>query len=171
MSEVSFLPPFISARGMLKPLCVLLVITAAVSWTSVGVDWALLSLADEVRSGLEVSRGDRLAHTKTADLLGNIQLACVLLTGGLFMAWLYQVRVNARALGCRRLRWRREWTIVGFLIPFLNALRPYQVMREVWKASDPDTADPLEWRKQRVPHILTLWWIAFVAFGGSPSVS
>ena len=56
MSDVSFLPPFISTRTHARVLGWLLIVTAAVSWTAVGADWALLHLADEVRSGYEVTR-------------------------------------------------------------------------------------------------------------------
>ncbi len=164
MSEVSFLPPFISARTHMKVLGCLLMLTAAVCWTAVGVDWALLHLADEVRAGHEVTRADRLAHTRTASALASAQWVCSAITGGLFLAWLYQCRVNVRALGARKLRWRREWTLLAFLVPVLNVLRPYQVVREVWQASDPSVGDPLGWQRVRVPSLLSWWWATFLIF-------
>ena len=164
MSNVSFLPPFISTRPHTKALCAFLVVTAAVSWTAVGVDWALLHLGDSIREGYQVSRADRLAHTRTAGALGTAQWVSTVMTGGLFLAWLYQCRVNVRALGARKLRWRREWTLMAFFIPIINALRPYQVVREVWQASDPSSRDPLAWQRVRVPPLLSCWWGSFVAF-------
>ena len=164
MHEVSFLPPFISTRSQVKVLGWLLIVTAGVSWTAVGVDWALLHLADEVRAGFEVTRAERLAHTRTASALSAAQWICTLITGGLFLAWLYQCRVNVRALGARSLRWRREWTLIAFFIPILNALRPYQVVREVWQASDPSSGDPVGWQRVQVPSLLSWWWGSFVVF-------
>jgi hypothetical protein len=164
MSDVSFLPPFISTRTHTKVLGGLLIVTAAVSWTAVGVDWALLHLADEIGAGYEVSRADRLAHTRAASALATAQWICALFTGSLFLAWLYQCRVNVRALGARKLRWRREWTLMAFFVPVINALRPYQVVREVWQASDPSNGDPVGWQKVQVPRLLTCWWVTFLAF-------
>jgi hypothetical protein len=69
-----------------------------------------------------------------------------------------------RALGVRRLAYRREWTILGFLVPFLNAFRPYQVVREIWQASDPSTGDPMAWKRVTAPRLLAAWWALFVAY-------
>jgi hypothetical protein len=53
---------------------------------------------------------------------------------------------------------------MAFFVPVINALRPYQVVREVWQASDPSNGDPVGWQKVQVPRLLTCWWITFVAF-------
>ena len=164
MNRVSFLPPYISLEPLAAVLGVLLILTAAASWTSVGVDWALLDLAGEVRSGAEVTRGERLAHERVASIANGVQLACTLLTAVLFLTWLYQARVNVRALGARKLRWRREWTVLSFLIPVLNVVRPYQVIREVWQASDPRSLEPLGWQRLWVPPLVTRWWLCLLVF-------
>ena len=59
-----------------------------------------------------------------------------------------------RAMGLRRLRWGRHWVVSGFLVPGLNLVRPYQVMREVWQGSHPDNLDPFNWRAVPVPPLL-----------------
>jgi hypothetical protein len=81
-----------------------------------------------------------------------------------FMTWLYRCRANLRAFGTRHLRYRRYWAIFGFLIPVVNLVRPYQVIREVWQASDPSTASPLDWKTVKPPLLLRAWWVTFVAF-------
>ena len=79
-----------------------------------------------------------------------------------FLAWLFRLRVNVRALGVRKLDFARHWSVLGFLVPALNFVRPYQVMAEVWRASDPSVLDPFEWKSVEPPRILTLWWGTFV---------
>jgi len=71
----------------------------------------------------------------------------------------------------RRLAYGREWTFLAFLVPALNALRPYQVVREIWKASDPSTGDPLAWKSVPTPPLLALWWALFVAYFAFESLS
>jgi hypothetical protein len=92
------------------------------------------------------------------------QIACGLVTAVGFLVWLHRARVNVRALGVRRLRFRREWTVLGFLIPGLNLVRPFQVVQEIWQASDPSVGDPIAWKKVRTPPLLVLWWAAFVGY-------
>jgi hypothetical protein len=96
--------------------------------------------------------------------VGTLQLAVLAVTGLAFLVWLHRARVNVRALGVRRLAYGREWTVLGFLIPFLNVFRPYQVVREIWRASDPSTGDPLAWKRVRAPGRLAVWWGLFVAY-------
>jgi hypothetical protein len=157
----SLLPPFVPTRRSVRWLGALFVLSAAVSWVAVGYDFAELRLAT---AGRKVVPEIRLAHSVTGDWVGWAQLVCLMVTGGSFLAWLHRVRVNVRAFGVRRLRYGREWTFLGFLIPALNALRPYQVVREIWKASDPVTGDPLGWKTVPTPPLLALWWGLFVAY-------
>lgn len=157
----SLLPPYITTRKSRRWLCGLFVLSAAVSWVAVGYDFSELRLAT---SGHKVVPTERLALVKTGQIVSMAQLACLVFTGIMFLAWLHRVRVNVRALGVRRLAYSRQWTVLGFLVPALNALRPYQVVREIWKASDPSTGDPLGWKSVPTPPLLALWWWLFVAY-------
>jgi hypothetical protein len=160
----SLLPPYIPTRGISRLLCIVFLFTAAVSWIAVGYDFAEIRLAEVVRSGASIEPAERLAHSATGHWIGVFQIFCFAVTGLLFISWLHRARVNIRALGMRRMQYRREWTIVGFLIPVLNALRPYQVVREIWQASDPRSGDPMEWKYIEAPITLPLWWLCFVAY-------
>jgi hypothetical protein len=157
----SLLPPYIPTKRSVQVLGMLFVLSAAVSWVAVGYDFSELRLST---SGHKVVPEVRLAHTRTGTIVSTAQLACLTVTGFAFLSWLHRVRVNVRALGVRRLRYGREWTFLGFLIPALNALRPYQVIQEIWQASDPSTGDPVGWRSVPTPPLLALWWSLFVAY-------
>jgi hypothetical protein len=162
MSEhESLLPPYVPTRRSVRVLGAMFVVSAAVSWVAVGYDFSELRLAT---SGHRMVPEIRLAHTWTGRLVSVAQLLCLTLTGVTFLVWLHRVRVNVRALGVRRLAYGREWTLLGFLVPALNALRPYQVVREIWKASDPSTGDPIGWKSVSTPPLLALWWGLFVAY-------
>jgi len=43
-------------------------------------------------------------------------------------------------------------------------VRPYQVTREVWQASDPSTTDPFDWKEIATPRLIRAWWGTFIAF-------
>ena len=74
-------------------------------------------------------------------------------------------RVNVRALGVRRPSFGREWATLAFLVPVLNTFRPYQVVREIWQASDPEGRDAFNWRSLPVSRLLPAWWVLFVGWG------
>ena len=83
-----------------------------------------------------------------------MQLVVFGLTALAFLAWLYRLRVNLRALGVRKPDFARYWSVLGFLIPAVNFVLPYQVMAEVWRASDPSVLDRFEWKRVEPPRIL-----------------
>ena len=91
-----------------------------------------------------------------------IQFGVYAVTAVCFLAWLYRLRINVRAFGMRKLEFARHWSVLGFLIPMLNAVRPYQVMAEIWRASDPAVLDPFEWKALEPPPLLAFWWATFV---------
>lgn len=157
----SLLPPYVPTRKSVRWLGALFVLSAAVSWIAVGYDFAALRLST---SGHPVVPQERIAHSLFGEWIGTAQLVCLATTGVTFLIWLHRVRVNVRSFGVRRLAYGREWTVLGFIVPALNALRPYQVVREIWKASDPSTGDPLGWKSVATPPLLALWWGLFVAY-------
>jgi hypothetical protein len=161
--SASLFSHFVSTRGTFRWLSILIVASAAVAWTAVGFDIAEIRMLGRLGMGL-VTPNDRAAHLLVREIVLIAQLTMLILTAIAFMTWLYRCRANLRAFGTRRLRYSRNWAIVGFLIPVLNLVRPYQVTREVWQASDPSATDPFEWTTIRPPRLFRAWWATFVAF-------
>jgi hypothetical protein len=164
--RVSFLPPYISPRPLARLTIVLLLAAAGAASVSVGVDLSELALVSGARGGTEVSPEERWSQYTANAWIGWLELALFAAAAAAFLAWLFQARVNLRALGVRRLRFTRMWSVVGFLVPVLNLVRPYQVIQEVWQASDPASADAFNWKSVQVPRLLRSWWIAALACAG-----
>jgi Domain of unknown function (DUF4328) len=162
--QLGMLPSYISTREASQVLAVLFLFTAAVSWLAVGYDFAEIRLTSSVFQGIAVEPAERLAHSATGAWVSMFQIVCFAMTGLAFVGWLYRARVNIRAMGMRRMQYRREWVIFGFLVPVLNLLRPYQVVCEVWKASDPSALDPMGWKEVRTPPLLKAWWLSFLVY-------
>ncbi|MGH0030869.1 MAG: DUF4328 domain-containing protein [Myxococcota bacterium] len=160
----SLLPPFVPTRRSVRALGVLFMISAAISWTAVGYDFSEIRLGLVGDEGTAVQAVTRLAYDTIGSWMWTAQLTILAITAASFLTWLHRVRVNVRALGARRLSYRREWTILGFLVPVLNFLRPYQVVKEIWQASDPSTGDPMAWKVVAAPRRIAVWWGLFVAY-------
>jgi hypothetical protein len=50
------------------------------------------------------------------------------------------------------------------LVPFLNLVRPKQIMNDLWRATDPELPVPsgVAWKQVRVPVLVHAWWLLFL---------
>ncbi len=62
-----------------------------------------------------------------------------------------------------------SWAALGYVIPIGNLWFPYQVMREIDEASDPDALNPGLGARRSVPPLRT-WWALWVTMGISSRV-
>jgi uncharacterized membrane protein len=154
---------FVSTRGTFRWLLRLVIFSSATAWVVVGFNIAQIRLLTRQEMGLATAV-EKAAHGVTGEVLGKIQMVLLAATFIAFVTWLYRARANLRAFGTRRLRYPRNWTIFGFLIPVLNLVRPYQVIREVWQASDPSATRPTDWKTVKPSPLLQAWWGAVVVF-------
>jgi len=162
--NVSFRPPFIPLHTPARWATVLLIATLAMAWVAVGVDLAELRLLLRATSGSHVALETREAQLTTNEILLWIQGTLFVATAVAFLAWLFQARANLRAFGVRRLSYSRGWVVWGFFVPLVNLFRPYQVIREVWQGSDPQSHDDFSWRSLPVSKLLPAWWVLFVGW-------
>jgi hypothetical protein len=96
--------------------------------------------------------------------------AVVLLVGlGFLIAWTSRAYRNLPALGARDLRFTTGWAVGGWFVPFLNFVRPKQILDDVWRVSCPE-GDVEDWHRRRVSPLLHLWWGLWVV-GGLLSLS
>ncbi len=82
-----------------------------------------------------------------------------------FMRWFHRAYSNLARVADAPTRYPSWWAVWGFLIPFLNLIRPQQLMREIWDtstgvwASTPERVAGLRQPADRV----NLWWGCFIA--------
>lgn len=75
--------------------------------------------------------------------------------------WIYRAAWNGRGFaGAPQLDFTPGWSVGWYFIPFANLWKPYQAMKEIWRASArPDKIDAAD-----VPGWLPLWWFLWLAF-------
>ena len=71
------------------------------------------------------------------NLIGYLQVLIYLPTGIMFIIWFRRAYQNLVAWGTEGLRFGAGWTVGGWLVPFLNLVRPKQIMNDLWRATDP----------------------------------
>jgi hypothetical protein len=108
-----------------------------------------------------------------------VQLIIFISTAILFLIWIHRAHRNLPALGARNLKYSPKWAVWGFFVPILFFYRPFQVVREIWKASDPRLGE-YSWQRWPTPSLIQWWWAlhlivmisgsAFTTDGGTISV-
>jgi hypothetical protein len=154
-----------SPAGQAKWVIVWLVIVLVCVAASIVVDAAYLGqvyrwLADE-----NLVTGDEVAVIEKVELASWwVTNLATFATGVQFLHWMWRVRRNLDALGVRKLRWAKWWAIGAWLVPVLSLWRPFQVLREIWNASDPERGPthPRGWEYDDVPPVMGWWWTLWV---------
>ncbi|HKZ05971.1 MAG TPA: DUF4328 domain-containing protein [Methylomirabilota bacterium] len=77
-----------------------------------------------------------------------------------FLAWMHRAYRNLPALGASRLGYSPRWAVGAFLVPVLNLVHPYHVVRELWRESHVDPADV---GTSLSASLIRWWWVLFVA--------
>lgn len=115
------------------------------------------ALAGEVDPALAYS--DYLDVIDLAHDLDNAFLGLTAIAGVLFVAWLWRARRNAEWLCVGRHTRSRGWVIGAWICPIVNLWFPYQVVRDVWRGSNPrnrETWDELRHLRER--SVIGWWW-------------
>ena len=116
---------------------------------------ALLSVAELAAASLPPVSFQQV--TAGVDVL---QALLLLVTGICFLVWTYRLSRNTRAFGVAGLQFTPAWAVGYFFVPVVSLYRPYQIFREIWRASDPGPTprSGLAWQNIRPPALLGFWW-------------
>ena len=153
---------FVSARVVTVFVTILLVITIFIDIATIMPDMSLLDLSFRVMEGKAVTQVEvERINSKIIDSSKGLRNVYIF-TGVVFFIWIYRVYGNLPALGARYLRFTPGWAVGWFFIPFMNLFRPYQVVQEIWKASNPFYADDHSWKTTRSSPLIRWWWILFL---------
>jgi len=119
-----------------------------------------------------ISEADAAANDSRQQWIAILQTVLLVGTAIVFLVWVHRSYRNLTALGARELKFTPGRAVAGFLIPFVNVVRPPQVMREIWHASDPSglerdlSADgPALRHELAMPPLVIAWWTLFVLDG------
>lgn len=75
--------------------------------------------------------------------------------------WVYRANKNARIFGAADLKHSPGWAVGWTFIPLANAIKPFSIMHEIWKAS----TNPDDWKNQSASTLVGWSWV-FMFLGG-----
>lgn len=95
---------------------------------------------------------------------GVLQMLVYLTTAILFLVWLYRASSNLAPLGATSQTISPGWAVGWWFIPFMNLVRPYQAVREIWQLSEPprDAAATAPPAARRGAAWLGWWWAGWL---------
>jgi hypothetical protein len=112
----------------------------------------------ELLSRDSFSEAEGQANDLREQIIGLFQLGLYLFTAVIFGYWIVRANKNVRALGADGLRITPGWALGYYFVPILNLWRPYQAMKDLWRASH----NPASWTSAAAGSILPAWWTLWV---------
>jgi len=122
--------------------------------------WSEIQLIETVASGGYITEAEAEANDSRQAILGGIYTLVFFATAIIFLRWTYLANKNARALGASDMQHSPGWSVAWYFIPILCFWKPYQALKEIFKASHPDYLD--DWNKAPRPSIMPLWWALWI---------
>jgi hypothetical protein len=126
---------------------------------SLGAIMAAVSLLSslmqaELLSRSSFTQAEGYSNDIREQTISLLNLPLYLFTVITFGRWIVRANKNVWALGAHGLRMTPGWAVGYFFIPFLNLWRPYQAMKDLWRASH----SPSSWSPTAAGSILPAWW-------------
>lgn len=143
-------------------LKIFLYLTIIISVIALFSDFLEFQLINAFKQAVYTSQARAVADAEASaarqQLIGIIQFGTFVVTGILFLKWIYRANYNARRLGASGMKFTPGWSIGWYFVPIVSLWKPYQAMKEIWKASK----NPIDWQNQHGNAILPWWWFFWI---------
>lgn len=137
-----------------------LVLYIAIATISIWSGWLEIGLLQRVADGENVPQTEAVANDSRQAIIGGLYAITFLVTGITFLRWTYLSNRNARLLGASDMDFTPAWAVGWYFVPIANLWKPYQALKETFKASHPDFAE--DWKQAAHPEILPVWWTLWI---------
>lgn len=101
------------------------------------------------------------ANDRRESIMGIAYFVAYFFTVVVFARWIISSHKTVRALGAEGMSISPGWAVGYFFIPFINLVRPYTAMKELWCAS----VEPRHSMSQIAPPLLPAWWALWIING------
>lgn len=102
----------------------------------------------------EVNRNDQIQQ-----IISILSLAVGGLLAIFFIRWFRRAYFNLHALPVNYASFQEGWAAGSWFVPFLNLIRPYQIMRETWEGTQQFLAHRLPTQSSS---IVVSWWVIYL---------
>lgn len=162
-----YLDPYQSLRARVLALTILVGVGMLLDLAGAGAGLSQAALLSGMAAGRSFPQAEIKANDARVQLVAILTIFVYLATVVAFLAWIHRAHKNLASFGTAGLEYSPGWAIGGFFVPFLNLVRPFQVMREIWKASNPDVdyQNDRSWQYSASSALIGLWWGTWILAG------
>jgi hypothetical protein len=121
-----------------------------------------LAMVENLGNGVPVSLADATESDRQVGGSAGLFVFTELIAGVLVMTWAYQSRKNAEAYTLSPFRRSRGWAFWSWICPVVNLWFPYQVVKDIWTASDTGRGDGVPVRAWATTALVPVWWTCFL---------
>jgi heme/copper-type cytochrome/quinol oxidase subunit 2 len=109
-----------------------------------------------------LSQAEAESNDLRMGLAALLYLSVLIATAVAFSMWIHRAYRNLEALGAPRhqLEYSPGWAVGYYFIPILSLFKPFSVMKEIWRKSDPevDVREGVITYEASVSPLLGVWW-------------
>ena len=142
----------------------LLLACLALEAASIASGLSYRALLARLAAGAVLLPHEAAATDARARAIALLKLVAFSGAGVVWLTWLYRTYGNLTFVGSKRSRFTRAWAVGYWFIPFVNLVRAYQVMKDLWLRSDSlndrDAYDSLP-----APAFFSGWWGTSLTWG------
>jgi len=148
-------------------LVILLVAGAVIDGVAILSTVSQVDLLERAQRGETMADGAASANDLRQQFIGAVQFIVCVATVVLFLRWISRAYRNLGALSSRKLSFTPGWAIGAWFVPFLNLVRPFQIVRETWwissAPSDAERSAPAF--SPSAPAVIKWWWAVYLVSG------
>ena len=151
-------PPYQSPRTRANWTVGLLVATCITYALHITLTFGVLDLVWQFEAQVIVSSAELDEALLGLYLMSFLLLLVYIPTVVLFLMWMHRATRNLRPLRAYEQRFSPAWAVGWWFVPIMWFFRPYQVMAEIWRGSNPDVTPGAEWKSVAASPLLGWWW-------------
>jgi hypothetical protein len=95
---------------------------------------------------------------EVAVIAGVVASLCCVATYVALAVWCGRMYRNLFTFSSGDLRFTPGWGVGAWFVPFLNLVRPKQIVDDIWRATDPEVGPSRSWRGAPVSKGVHVWW-------------
>ncbi|UCC95406.1 MAG: DUF4328 domain-containing protein, partial [Candidatus Omnitrophota bacterium] len=159
----SFVSGHIRAKRLIAIMWVIVMLCAI----AISSNYAQINLLSKARDGYSISQEAVDLNDLRQGIIGILQSISFILAFVFLLMWMHRAHKVLPSLNVQNLKYSPGWAVGGFFVPFLNLVRPYQVMREIWQASTTrvDAANGSSWKNIKASPLVGNWWGLWILDG------
>jgi hypothetical protein len=147
-------------EGLGRALVIVLTIGIVGDLANIVVTFLEMRILERYRQGATISEAEVTRALDRSGFVGLVILILFVGSGILWLVWQHRGHGNLRVAGADRLRFTPGWAVGWWFVPFANLVKPFQSVRELWKASD----GAPQWSQTRTWPVIGWWWAGYLVF-------